>query len=261
MKRKNRFLVILLIIFGAIIIGGCGPEDIVEKATDGAVDVDKDGNIEIKGEDGQGEMKIGEAKWDKSKMYGLPEPKATLDSYISTEESTSYTFSDMKEKDAKAYIKKIKKEGYTFNFVTMDEYHYTGTNKEGIIISFTYDKESKSGMISATKGEVPQGDNGGTVFEGEIAKWESDKIGGLPDPGVAITSFASSGAEATYTFEKLDDYKAYAEKIKELGYTEEASEVESVDGYFYSAKNSSGDSIFFNVMSDSCSVVFTKASE
>ncbi len=45
--------------------------------------IDKDGNIKIK--DGDEEISIGKAKWDKTKMYGLTAPKAKLDSSVKTE--------------------------------------------------------------------------------------------------------------------------------------------------------------------------------
>lgn len=246
------------------VLVACSPEGIVKKATDGAVDMDKDGNIEIKGKDGE-KLKIGEAKWDKSKMYGLDAPKAKLDSFMTMNESTSYYFSEMKDKDIDAYIKKIKKAGFKYNFISMDEFSYTGTNKDGIILNFTYDKDSNSGIITATKGEKPTEEemaSGGYIMEGENAKWDSSKIGGLPDPGVKIISFTSSSdKEVSYSFAKLDTPKEYTEKIKAAGYTAEPSEMESSESYFYSAKNSEGDAIFFTASTESCTVVFTKATE
>lgn len=242
---KFIFIIVTIFAIGFAVVG-CSPEGIVKKATDGAVDVDKDGNVKIKGEDGK--IEIGEAKWDKTKMYGLDAPKAKLDSFISSNEGTSYTFSEMKDKDIEAYLKKIKKAGFKYNYISMDDFSYTGTNKDGIIFNFTYSKESNSGVVSASKGEKPTEEEmaaGGYVMEGENAKWDSSKIGGMPDPGVKILSYTStSDKEVSYTFEKLENPKEYTEEIKAAGYTLEPSEIESTDGYFYSAKNEGGDEYF-----------------
>ncbi len=264
MKLLKIFFYSMAILVMGFTLVACSPEGVIKKATDGAVDVDKDGNVEIKGEDGE-KLKIGEAKWDKTKMYGLDAPKAKLDSFMSTTEGTSYYFSEMKNKDIETYIKKIKKAGFKYNFISMDEFSYTGTNEDGIIVNFTYSKDSNSGMISAIKGEKPTEEemaSGGFIMEGENAKWDSSKIGGLPDPGVKIISFTSSSDnEVSYSFEKLDNPKEYTEEIKAAGYTEEPSEMEASESYIYNAKNSEGDVIYFTASTESCTVVFTKATE
>jgi hypothetical protein len=254
-------IILLILVISPLIFSliGCSSNSVIKKATDGAVDVDKDGNIEIKDKDGIGEVKIGKAEWDKVKMHGLDAPKATLDSFVSSTDGTSYVFSEMKDKDLEAYIQKIKKAGFTYNYTSIDEFNYTGTNKEGLIISITYSQESKAGMITTMKGEKPIEGETGTIIEGENAEWDSSKVGGLPSPGVKITSFTSTEGSVSYTFEKLNNPKEYAEKVKEKGFTQEQSEVESSDGYFYSAKSSNGDGIFFTSSDDACSVVFTKS--
>jgi hypothetical protein len=259
MQRLKKISVILFIFSIVFALASCSPESAVEKATDGAVDIDKKGNIEIKDKDG-GKVKIGEAEWEKSKMHGMDAPKAKLDSFISSNEGTSYMFSEMKDKDIDAYIEKIKKEGFTYNFVSVDEYNYTGTNEDGLIFSFSYDKETNSGMISATKGEKPDSKSG-TIFEGENAEWDSSKVGEIPDPKVNITSFTSSGNDVSYGFEKLDDPKGYIEKIKEAGFTENSSIMESSDGYMYTGANSNGDMVYFTANADGCLLVYTKSSE
>jgi hypothetical protein len=258
MKPLKIISILLLIISGILFLSGCSTESAVKKATDGAVDINKDGNIKIKDKNGNAEMNIGKAKWDKAKMHGLDAPKAKLDTFMSTNEATSYGISEMKDNDIDAYIKKIKKAGFTYNFVSIDEFNYTGTNKDGLIISFSYSKDSGSGLITASKGEKPDVNSGGFNVNGD-AKWDSSKVGGIPDPGVKITASTSSGSQITYSFEKLKDPKGYIDKIKEQGFTIEPSEIESTDGTLYSAKNSSGDQIYFSSTNDACSLTYTKA--
>lgn len=250
-----------LVIFSLLLLtASCSPEGVIKKATDGAVEVDKDGNIEVKGEDG--EMKIGEAKWDKSKMHGMAAPKANLESYVSTKDGTQYTFSGMKEKDTKAYIDKIKKAGFKYNIVSVIGSQFTGTNKDGLIISFAYSEDSDglySGFVASGKGEKPTDKNESTMVGGEDTEWDSSKVGGVPDPGVAITFFTSTNEAVTYNFEPMKNPKEYTEKIKECGFTIEPTEIESSEGFVYSASNSAGDQIYFSAQNDGCIIIFTKA--
>ncbi|MEH7110533.1 hypothetical protein [Bacillus sp. JJ1764] len=228
-------------------------------STESSVNVDKKGNIEIKEKDGKGKIKLGKAKWDKEKMYGLEAPKANLDGFISNNEGSSYTLSKMKEEDIVAYIQKIKDAGFIYNYVSMDNFNYTGTNKGGQMISFVYSKDNKSGVILAGKGEKPTGEGAGMIMEGENAKWDSAKMAGLPDPGVKITSFTSGETINSYTFAKMDNPKEYIEEIKLIGFTIEPSEIESSDGIIYNAKNDKRDEITFTSSSNGCSISLTRA--
>ncbi len=259
MKSIKIISIFLLILSGILFLNGCSTESAVKKATNDTVNVDKDGSVKINDTNGNGEMKIGKAKWDKTKMHGLDAPKAQLDTYMSSNDTTSYSISGMKDKDIKAYIKKIKEAGFTYNFISVDRYNYTGTNKDGLVISFSYSKDSNTGLITASKGEKPDENASGTFYAGENAKWDSSKVGGLPDPGTKITASTSSGNEFIYYFEKLDNPKVYIEKMKEKGFTLEQSEVESTDGAFYNAKNSNGDAVYFTSSNDACSLTFTKS--
>lgn len=262
MKLLKLLFFSIITISIVISVTSCSPEGAIKKATDGAVDIDKDGTVEIKDKDGKGEMTIGEAKWDKSKMHGMDAPKAKLESFISSNEGTSYMFSEMKDKDIDAYIKKIQKAGFTYNYISIDEFNYTGSDKAGLVFSFVYDKNSNSGMVTSSKGEKPteeEMESGGYIMEGENATWDRSKVGGLPDPGVKITSFSSAENTVSYNFVKLEDPKEYIEKIKESGYTEEPNEIESSDGFVYSGNNTNGDSIYFSASADGCVVIFTKA--
>lgn len=249
-----------LMLLTALTIAGCSAEKAIEKATGGSVKVDKEGNVSIKDKEGGGELTIGSgAKWDKDKMFGLEAPKAKFDSFMSSNGGTTYIFSEMKEQDAKKYIEYLKKEGFTYNFFSVDEFTYSGTNEEGIGVTFNYDKDTKSGLIAAGQGDKPTGEETGTIVESEGAEWDSSKVGGLPDPGVKVTSFTSYGSQVTYSFDPLDNPKDYVEKIKQLGFTEEPMEMESADSYVYMASNSAGENVYFSASDMECSITFTKA--
>jgi hypothetical protein len=233
----------------------------IENITDGAIsdiDVDEDGGFKIESKDG--ELSIGSAEWDKSKVHGLDAPKAKIDSCIDTEEGTMYTFSELKETDAEKYVNGIKEAGFTYNSVILQDYNYTGANKDGLTVSFMYDKESLSGTIVSGKGEVPsEEDNNNSAVFGITKEWNSDDMGGLPDPGAVITSYSLADGSSTYTFEKLDDAKGYTEKIKEAGFNVDATTSEFDNTYIFTAANNNGDQIYFMSSDEGGSVSLTKA--
>jgi hypothetical protein len=261
MKRLRALVIFLVIFTCAFLFVGCSAENAVKTASGGKVAVDKKGNVEIKDKNGNAEMKLENAKWNKEKMYGLDAPKATLESSITINDSTTYSFLEMKAKDALLYIQKIKDAGFAYNYVSVDEYNYTGTNKDGLMISFMYSKDSKSGSITAAKGDKPTQGQAGIDFRGENSKWDSSLIGGLPDPGAKITASSIMETSTTYNFDKFENPKDYLTKIKEHGFTIEATETELPEGIMYHAKNNNGDTIDFMTGSNqSCTIIFSKAS-
>lgn len=254
MKLMKVILCIMLVIGLTFSFAGCS----LKAITGGMVDVDKDGNVKIQGEDG--EIEIGKAKWEGSKMYSLDQPKAKLESYVSADGTTMYSFSEMKGNDAEAYINKIKEAGFTYSTLVMDDYSFTGTNKEGQTISFTYDKGSGSGTIIAGQGEKPSDDDNGegAVIGGSNKQWDSNNMGGLPDPGAAIATYWSVDGDTSYTFEKIDNHLEYVEKIKACGYTVDSSVMEVNDTYIYSASNENGDRVTFSSSSEGGTITFEK---
>lgn len=223
--------------------------------------VDKDGDIIIKDKDSDGnDVVIGGKKWDKSAMHGLDAPKAKIETSMISEDGTIYGFSGMKEKDAKDYIEKLKSEGFTYNSVTMEDYIYIGTNKEGLTVTFSYDKETESGSIMSGEGEAPSEDDTdeGAILGGSGKKWESERMGGLPDPGVEVISFWTVDGDTNYSLEVIPSFTDYVETIKDYGFTEDIDETEINDIYVYAASNSNGDRITFSVTTDTSTITFEK---
>lgn len=250
MKHITRMLCMLLMMALFISLVGCFSSPI---------SVDKDGNVVIKGEDGNGnEVVIGEKKWEKSKMHGLDAPKAKLNISVVADGEAMYGFSEMKEKDAKEYIEKIKAAGFTYKSATIGDYIYSAANKDGLTISFTYDKDTCGGTIIAGKGEPPteEEEGEGAVLGGTDKKWDSEKMGGLPEPQGTITAYWSANGETTYTFEKIENYLEYVEKIKSLGYTLDQSVAEFNETYIYSASNENGDKVTLSCSDDIASITF-----
>lgn len=250
MKLMKVIFCMLLVFCLAFSLTGCSSGD--------KIDVDKDGNVKIKDEGG--DIEIGNTKWDASKMYSLDAPKAKLESYVSSDGVTMYSFLELKEKDAEEYINKIKKAGFTYNTFVIDDYSFTGTNKEGQTVSFSYDKTTGEGMIVTGQGDKPSEDDDGSeaVIGGSDKQWHSDKMGGLPDPGVTIESYWSVDGDTSYTFEKIKNHLEYVEKIKLCGFKVDPSVVEIDDIYIYTASNDKGDKVTFSSSSDSGSIIFEK---
>lgn len=226
------------------------------------VKFDKDGNVIIKGGDKDGnELIIGAKEWNKSQMHGLSAPKAEIETSLVTDDGAMYGFSGMKEKDAKDYIEAIKEAGFTYNSVEFDDFMYTGTNKDGEIISFTYEKEDGTGTIVSSKGEAPSEDDdgNGAVVGGEDKKWESESMGGLPDPGTKVSMYWTDGNITNYILEEIPSFKDYVEEIKACGFTEDIDEMETDTLYVFSASNSEGDRVTFSTSEDMSAIAFEKA--
>lgn len=197
-------------------------------------------------------------EWSKEVMFGLDAPNAAYYPTAYSSYESQYSFSEMKAKDAKAYIQQIKDAGFTYGYLSFGDYSYTGTNKVGQTIMFDYDEETKSGTITAEKGKKPSGKKGeGTTVIMENVQWNSGKTGGLTVPAASLTSCTITSDEINYTYENLADTAAYINILKEQGFTVEADEAVTSGKIMYKAKNSNGDSILFT----ESSITFTKAAK
>ena len=259
MKGMKSVLCILLVLGLTLSFVGCSPKSILKGITGGNVDVDKEGNVIIKDDDNN--VVIGEKKWDKSKMHGLSSPKAKLETSLISEEGAMYGFSGMSEKDAKEYIEALKAAGFTYNSVTLEDYIFNGTNKDGKMIAFSYDKENGSGSITASIGEPPsdEDDGNGAVVGGSDKKWDSGKMGGLPDPGTKVSMYWTDENITNYTLEAIPSFTDYVEKIKAYGFTEEIEETDMDGIYIFTASNSVGDKVTFSAMDAVSTIAFEKA--
>ncbi len=228
----------------------------------GKVNVDKDGNVIIKDKDDDGgEIVIGGKKWDKSKMHGLSAPKAKLETSMISEDGAMYGYVEMKEKDAKEYIEALKAAGFVYNSITLEDYIFNGTSKDGKMISFSYDKANGTGSIMATKGEPPSDEDkeSGAVVGSSDAKWDSQKMGGLPDPGVKVSMYWTDENITNYTLEVIPSYTDYVKKIKACGFTDEIEETNFEGIYIFTASNSAGDKVTFFSTTDVSTIAFEKA--
>ena len=90
--------------------------------------------------------------------------------------------------------------------------------------------------------------DGNTYQAGEDLSWKEDDMGGLPEPKAKITSLMNTEMGGFASFEEMseEDARDYVQKIIELGYTENALNIEEGDMLNYTAKHSNGASISFS---------------
>lgn len=206
------------------------------------------------------EVDIGSIKWDKTKMHGLDAPKAKLDHYVNSDDSIMYGFSEMQEKDAEEFIKEIKKAGFTYNCLTIEDYNFKGTNRLGFVISFLYNKETGDAVVKFMKDEAPSEDSNGSegIVGGRDKEWNSKMVGGLPAPGAGIITFFTIDGDTGYVFEKLDDHKKYVEQIRACGFDIESCELEIAGTYMYVGFNRNGAQVILSISADAGTLTYIK---
>lgn len=262
MKIKKMVLSTILVVVLSVLLASCSFGSILKRVTDGNVNIDKDGKVTIKGE--SGEFVIGDTKWDNKKMHGFDAPKAKITSSVITDDGAMFTFTELKAKDADDYIDKIKKAGFTYNTFIIENSTYTGTNKDGLTMSFMYFKEDDAatgdGTVISSKGDPPSEEekDNETIIGQSDKKWDNNDVGGLPDPKVKIISYTLSSGNSMYNLEKMSDPKDYIEKIKAAGFTENNSITEA-DGYvMFSASDSDGNRVEFMATNESTLINYTE---
>lgn len=96
------------------------------------------------------------------------------------------------------------------------------------------DSAKKSNTDGSKAPNTTVSKNGETVNIGQSLKWPKDAMGKLPEPKGKITAVLKDKNEGqctvAYAEMSPEDAKNYANKIKELGYTEEVelSDIESI---------------------------------
>jgi hypothetical protein len=158
MKFK-KVISVLLIVVMILSFSACGKitekiaekgiEKIIEDKTGAEVDITKDGaSISVDG----GSMQSGEdLDWPKAAMGDLPEPNAKVTFMMLNEENKggSVTFTDFDEDKAKKYVEDLKDLGFeeVMNMADTESIIFMGTSDKGEQINFSYDLESKEGVI------------------------------------------------------------------------------------------------------------------
>lgn len=157
----KKITVILLCVLMMFSLASCGvkqnlnekiaekvTEGVINKATDGQLDVDLKGDeLTLKGKDGE-KVTIGDTKWPKTGAGNLlPEfKKGKITSTMNSENGCMIIIEEVAEKDYKAYLEEIKEQGFTneiveFSSGTAESYSANKDEKE--IINILYDSENQ----------------------------------------------------------------------------------------------------------------------
>lgn len=252
--RAKRIFILVIMLMLTMSLAACSVNGIIKKLTGGKLDIDDEGNIKI--EDDDGTFQSGKnVKWDKEKMHGLEKPDFKLTTRMTTDQGTSYMFEDFDLEDYKKLVSDLKAKGYTYNTYESENIMFVASNKDGLGFSLTYDESSKTGSITATKGEAPNEDDQYQVGDQE---WDSDKIGGLPDPGLSVTAYShdDSAGEYYYILTGSGDHEAYIEMLIDLGYDDVIEETYEGENLAWTAKNSQGDEVSYLVFGTTITIMY-----
>lgn len=162
----KKITVLLLCILMMLSLASCGvrqslnekivekvSEGVVNKATDGEIDIDLKGEeVSLKGKDGEN-VTIGSTKWPKNgAAQFIPEfKKGKITSTINSENGCMITLEEAAEKDVNAYIDEIKELGFTNDvteFTSGTAENYSASKDENELINILYDSEGKELYIS-----------------------------------------------------------------------------------------------------------------
>ncbi len=269
MKRKAFIISIILIVILATLTTGCKKkiedkiaEKIIEDATGGKVDINKD-TATIKTE--QGETKVGDnLKWPKDKMGNLPELKANIIMLTEDKDKTLVflSFDSLKKDVAEKYVESIKELKYESVFETAsgDGFMYSGKDEDGSEVVFSYFNDGTGSLSYTDKPFMFQensndGNSSGDSSQAEDidmtddVPWPKDFFKDIPELEGKIIEVSSSSPQDKFVYIEYvtkEDALDYIENLKKAGFTESPSE--SVSGGYvnYQASNENGDYIVFD---------------
>ena len=103
--------------------------------------------------------------------------------------------------------------------------------------------------------------DGASIQSGEDLKWPKDAMGELPEPKAKITFVmmddATKGGTVALSAMEAADAKAYAEKLKEMGFKDGIS-IQDEDGVFFGGTRDKGDQVNFsyNIDAKECTIIY-----
>jgi hypothetical protein len=162
----KKAVIILLVVFMVVAVGGCGAkermeekvaesvvEGLINKAVDGEGKVDLDGDkVIIKGKDGE-EFSFGAAEWPESgAAKQIPQlSQGTVVSAMNSDQFCVIILEKVESEDFAQYLEEIKAQGFTndsYEFTSDSIYSYNASKDENTKISLTYDSESKGVTVN-----------------------------------------------------------------------------------------------------------------
>lgn len=264
---KKRFFVVFILIL-VIISTGCKKtieekiaENLVEDATGGDVDINKDSTT-IK--TGSSETKVGNnLKWPKDKMGNLPELKANITTAIEDKELTlSMIYFDALDKDeASKYVGKIKDLGYESVFETSDTngFMYSGKDEDGSEVIFAYYYDGTGSLSYTDKpfmfipGQSESATSQEEIDMTDVAPWPKDFVDDFPEIEGKISQLSTIDEQSKYIYVeyvKREDAISYIETLKNAGFNSSISESLSSGYISFEASRDNGDYIVISWSDD-----------
>lgn len=110
-----------------------------------------DDSVTVK--EGSSEIKAGESlKWPEKIMVNMPEPKCKITAVLKDDKTGQCTaaFAELSNEDAKAYVEKLKSNGYSGGMELQDANSilFSGIDGKGSQACFVYNTATKEGTIS-----------------------------------------------------------------------------------------------------------------
>lgn len=162
----KKLVIILLVVFMTVAVGGCGAkekmeekvaesvaEGIINKAVDGEGKVDIDGDkVTIKGKDGE-ELSFGAAEWpNNGAARQIPQlSKGTVVSAMNSDQFCMIMLEEVEQEDFGRYLEEIKTQGFnndSYEYTSDTAYTYSASKDDNTKIYLMYDSESKSVTIN-----------------------------------------------------------------------------------------------------------------
>lgn len=283
MKLKKRLILLPIFLSFLLFSLGCGntikesiTEKVIEKVTDGQVDVNtKEGEVSFGADEGS--LKVGEnLEWPKNKFDSLPEPDANIMSITELEEgeSTSVILQFNKEDGAPDYIERLEALGYIQQALTKTGTTtiYSAANKDNSLVIFSHDTEENSGSITYSR----DNDTAKDFFENKMNKedeaeeieinmdesmdWPKGSMDNIPPIKAQITSVSEDSNSVSVGFKGIsqDDMADYIDEIKTLGFDLEVMEMIMVDFLNYSASNEKEQTITVNWTSNEGNINYNR---
>ncbi len=162
---KKSFLLLLFLLL-VILFSACTPkiafdemieeeldinnsnDQVIVESDEGTVTISDDGDTTTIESDDATIVSGDNLLWPKENMGDIPELKGKITFVAASKDGATILFEDIKKDQAQAYFEQIKALGYEgIDFTDEESINFSGTNNQGIAISFTYTYGSGEAMI------------------------------------------------------------------------------------------------------------------
>lgn len=285
MKSKTYLTILPVLVFISLFAVGCGnkieetlTEKVIERVTDGEVDVDvdsKDGKVSIGTDDGS--LTTGEnLDWPEDNMASLPKPDATIYSISDIQEgnATSIILTFNKKDGGFDYMQQLLDLGYVQRSYTKsaDSLMYMAVKDGNTSVMLSYETEEGNGSITLSRDDdsakeffenkMNEEENEGPIEinMAESMDWPKDSMDNIPPIKAQITSVSQDSNRVSIGFKGIseEDMTSYINEIKSLGFEAQVTEMIMDDFLNYTASDNKDNMISITWTSNEGTITYTK---